>query len=164
MVITPPQHGKFADLDAPRGKLVDHLHPLYRNLLREYITDGRNYLSTDGTETYAADEYYQQVEADIQAGAKRLPLTVSGDVAWAAAQTAPTHLRLTLIDSGYINPNARTATVSFHTVQPARMTDLLDGETSFDVTDPSWVNIDVPCGLFRFIDIELKEPLERDRP
>lgn len=162
VLITPPQHGKFADNNAPRGKLVDHMHPLYRYILREYVTDGRNYLSADGTQAYAADQYYKQVEADIQAGARQLPLTVSGDVAWVCAQTAPKHLRLTLIDSGYINPQARTATVYFHTVKPVKMVDVLTGNSS-DAADRSSINVDVPCGLFRFLDIELDQVLGANR-
>jgi hypothetical protein len=71
-------------------------------------------------------------------------------------------LRLTLIDSGYIDPKDRTATVSFHTVSPIKMVDLLFGDR-FDISDPSSVDITVPCGLFRFIDIELKEPLQSGR-
>ncbi len=158
VLITPPQHGAFAAKDPPRGTLADHLHPLYKTILKEYSTDGRHYYSSDGTQAYAADDYYRTIEADIKRSARLLPLTVSGDVAWVAAQTAPTHLRLTLIDGGYINPKARTATVTFHTVDPASMVDLLD-ETRFDLTDPSSVKVHVPCGMFRFIDIELKEPL-----
>jgi hypothetical protein len=158
VLITPPQHGAFANTEAPRGELVEHLHPLYRDILEEYISDGRNYLSADGTETYAADEYYTQVESAIQAGAKKLPLTVAGGVAWVAAQTAPTHLRLTLIDSGYINPNDRAANVRFHMVNPVKMVDLLSG-AALDVSDPSLVKVEVPCGLFRFLDIELDRPL-----
>ena len=30
VLITPPQAGVFADTNAPRGKLADHLHPLYQ--------------------------------------------------------------------------------------------------------------------------------------
>jgi hypothetical protein len=158
VLITPPQHGTFAAANPPRGALADHLHPLYKTILKEYITDGRHYYSADGTQKYAANEHYRVVAADIRNSAKLLPLTVSGDVAWVAAQTAPTHLRLTLIDSGYINPHARTATVSFHTVDPVKMVDLLHG-TRFDLTDPSSVQVKIACGMFRFIDIELKEPL-----
>jgi len=162
VLITPPQNGKFADKSAPRGALTDHLHPIYKNIMKEYITDGRNYISADGRKTFAADEYYRTVEADIQNGAKELPLTVSGGVAWVTAQSSPTHLRLTLIDSGYINPQARTATVHFHTVKPVRMTDVLTGN-SIDITDPSSVNVDIPCGLFRFLDIEVDQALGADR-
>ena len=157
VLITPPQRGAFADLNPPRGAMTDHLHPMYKGIMKEYITDGRYYYSSDGKHRYAADDTYLAIEADIKRSAKRLPLTVSGEVAWVTAQTSPTHLRLTLIDSGYINPNARTATVTFHTVNPVKMVDLLDGK-EFDIAHPPSVPIDVPCGMFRFIDIELKEP------
>jgi len=137
---------------------VDHLHPRYRGILKEYLTDGRNYLSSDGRNVYQANAYYHQVEADIQAGANKLPLTVSGDVAWVAAQTGPRHLRLTLIDSGYMNPHTRTARVTFHTVEPTKLRALLTG-MPVELSDPARADIDVPCGLFRFIDIELARPL-----
>lgn len=155
VLITPPQEGVFADLDAPRGKLTDHLHPLYRHCMKEFITDGRDYLSADGKKRTPADKGYKKVEALIQAGAKQLPLNVSGDVAWVCAQTAPNHLRLTLVDSGYINPELRTATVSFHTVKPLVIRDVLSGE-KFDCKNKTHINIEVPLGLFRFIDIEFE--------
>jgi lambda-carrageenase len=159
VLITPPQQGVYADQNAPRGKLTDHLHPLYKATMKEYITDGRNYCSADGKQTHAANsDYYKTIEAEIQERAKLLPLTVSGDdVAWVCAQTAPKHLRLTLVDGGYLNPGERAAKVTFHTVKPVAITDLLDG-SSYKATGDS-VEIDVPLGLFRFIDIELKEAL-----
>ena len=155
VLIAPPQTGTFADANAPRGKLADHLHPMYRNIMKEYLTDGRNYYSPDGTQVFSANEHYKAIEADIAAGANHLPLTVGGDVAWVCAQTAPTHLRLTLVDSGYINPSAKTAVAAFHAVKPKKMTDLLSGE-SFDLSAPSSVKIGIDCGMFRFIDIELE--------
>lgn len=156
VLITPVQGGAFAAKDAPRGALEDHLHPLYKGILKEYITDGRFYYSADGSKKFRADEHAGVIEAAIKKNARLLPLTVSGGVAWVAAQTGPNHLRLTLIDGGYINPGARQATVSFHTIRPLRMKDLLSGEV-FDVSRPSDVKVNVPCGMFRFIDIELKE-------
>jgi hypothetical protein len=156
VLVTPPQHGVFADTNAVRGAMTDHLHPLYKSILQEFITDGQDYLSADGTTRYAADTYFQTLENQIQAGAEQLPLTVSGDVAWVCAQTDDTHLRLTLVDSGYLNPEARTATVTFHTVNPIKVTDLLD-HTVFPMVGDS-ASIDVPLGLFRFIDIELDAP------
>ena len=157
VMLTPPQQGVFADTDAPRGKMVDRLHPLYNGFMKEYISDGRDYISADGMERFPAKTYYKTIEAEIRAAAKQLPLTVSGDVAWVCAQTSPTHLRLTLIDSGYINPSAKTATVTFQTAKPKRMVDLLDG-TEFSIAD-SKATVEIPCGLFRFIDIELKKSL-----
>jgi lambda-carrageenase len=158
VLITPPQSGVFAAKDLPRGAMKDHLHPLYGGILKEYVTDGRHYYSGDGKREYAADEYFKTIEGDIRDRAKLLPLTVSGNVAWVAAQTSPTHLRLTLIDSGYINPNARVAKVRFHAVKPAGMRDLLSQET-FDISDPSSVRVKIPCGMFRFLDVELRKEL-----
>jgi hypothetical protein len=158
VLITPPQIGVFADTDAPRGKLADHLHPLYRNILKEYITDGCNYLSTDGKDTFAADVYYQTVEADIKAASARIPLTVTGNVAWVAAESAPKHIRLTLVDSGYINPGDKTAVITFHTVTPVAMTDILTSER-FTVDSGKVARVRVPCGLFRFIDVQFQEDL-----
>ncbi|WP_083634629.1 T9SS type A sorting domain-containing protein [Saccharicrinis aurantiacus] len=158
VLITPPQEGKYADKTAPRGSLTDHLHPLYKNITKEYITDGHNYYSSDGNTTYTAKEYYQTIKNDIEERAKKLPLTVSGEVAWVVSQTSPTHLRLTIIDGGYINPSDKTATVTFHTVNPIKMTDILDG-TSYSVSNSSSIDVDIKCGLFRFIDIELDSPL-----
>jgi len=159
VLITPPQQGAFAAKNAVRKALRDYLHPIYKSILKEHITDGRSYYSADGKRRYAADEYCKTIESDIKERAKLLPLTVSGDVGWVVAQTAPRHLRLTLVDGGYINPAARTATVRFHTVKPKGMRDVLSGET-LDISGQSSVKLPVPCGLFRFIDIELSKPLE----
>ncbi|WP_139957420.1 PQQ-binding-like beta-propeller repeat protein [Flavicella sediminum] len=157
VLITPPQKGIHADETAFRGKMETKLHPLYKNILKEYYTDGRHYYSENGTQ-YSADTYYKTIQNDLVESAKKIPLTVEGDVAWVVAQTAPKHLRLTLIDGGYINPKERKAMVKFHTVTPVKMTDLLDGK-SFSRNGAKEVEIDVPCGMFRFIDIELAEEL-----
>ena len=66
-------------------------------------------------------------------------------------------LKLRLVDSGYINPSDKTAAVSFHTVRPQDLVDLLSGE-SRKIEDRSSIAIEVPCGAFRFIDIELAKP------
>ena len=158
VLITPAQKGVFAEQNLKRGLLEDNLHPLYKNILKEYITDGRNYISSDGKETYSAKDYYKTVEAEIKNSAKLLPLTVEGDVAWVVAQTSPTTLRLTIIDNGYLNPDNRKATITFNTVTPVKMKDILDG-TEFNVSNPESVKVDVPCGMFRFMDIELSKKL-----
>ncbi len=158
VLMTPVQNGAFAAENPTRGQLTDHLHPIYKDIMTEYITDGRNYYSTDGTETYPAEEYYTTIESDIKTNKTKLPLTVEGEVGWVVAQVSPTHLRLTIIDNGYLNPDDREAKITFHTVKPKNMKDIIDN-TSFDISNPNNVLVDVPCGLFRFIDIELTEEL-----
>ncbi|RKR12143.1 hypothetical protein CLV91_2266 [Maribacter vaceletii] len=153
VLLTPPQNGIYADKKAKRGTLTSHLHPMYKNIMKEYYTDGRNYYSADGTQTYKANEYYKVIAKDIKDNAKKLPLTVSGDVAWVVAQSSPKHLRLTLIDGGYLNPDDREVTIQFNTVVPIKVTDLLSGE-EFTPNANGELQIKVSCGLFRFIDIE----------
>ena len=159
VLLTPPQNGVNADNDAPRGKLTDHLNPIYKNSMKEFYTDGRDYFSADGKQKYAAEEYYKTVQKELEKSSKLIPVTVSGDdVAWVVAQTSPTHLRLTIIDGGYINPNDRTATVTFNTVTPVKMQDILNKE-EFD-TSANTATVNIPCGMFRFIDIGLSEELK----
>ncbi|WP_075601941.1 PQQ-binding-like beta-propeller repeat protein [Saccharicrinis aurantiacus] len=158
VLITPVQNGPLADADAPRGKMADNLHPIYKDIMNEYITNGIDYLSETGSTLSSADTYYEVVKSEIEKGAEKLPLTISGDnVAWVVAQVGPKQLRLTLVDAGYINPNDRKIKVNFHTVTPVAMTDILNNET-FSASSGS-VEVEVPCGWFRFIDIELDTEL-----
>ena len=158
VIITPVQNGGLAKQNEPRGKLVDKLHPIYKDILKEFITDGRNYISADGKQTFPAETYYKTIKEDIEKSAKLLPLTVSGDIGWVAAQTDQKHLRLTLVDGGFINPSDKEIIVIFHTAKPVKMTDLLNGET-FNLKNTKAVKVKIPCGSYRFIDIELNEKL-----
>ncbi|WP_066627006.1 PQQ-binding-like beta-propeller repeat protein [Labilibacter marinus] len=158
VLLTAPQNGVFADEKAVRGALADHLHPLYKNISKEYLTDGRYYYSSDGKQKYAADEYYKTIQKEIESSAKQIPITVKGNVAWVAAESSPNHIRLTLIDGGYINPDDRDVFVSFHTIKPVVVKDILSGEP-FEVSNARELKISIPCGSFRFIDVEIAEPL-----
>ncbi|WP_282135251.1 hypothetical protein [Seonamhaeicola maritimus] len=158
VLITPPQNGVFAKKNVRRGKLVDNLHPLYKNSMKEYITDGRNYYSSDGTQTFKANEYYKVIESDLKENSKKLPVTVSGNVAWVVAQTSPNNLRLTLIENGYINPTNATAIIKLNTIKPLKVTDILS-EEEFRSDSNSEIKIGIPVGGFRFIDIELSQKM-----
>ncbi|MDO6760960.1 PQQ-binding-like beta-propeller repeat protein [Tamlana sp. 2_MG-2023] len=158
VLITPPQKGIFTDKNAVRKPLVDNIHPWYKNIMKEYHTDGKNYMSADGKETYKASEYYKVIEEDIKKSAALLPITVSGNVGWVVAQTSPTHLRLTVVENGYINPKEATAIVKVNNIKPLKISDLLNNE-EFKVDEDSSFDIQIPLGGFRFIDIELKEKL-----
>lgn len=161
VLITPPQAGASADTDAVRGAMVDKLHPLYKDIMTEFYTDGHHYYSADGTEVYAADEYYTVVEEAIKAGVKHLPLNVEGEVAWVCAQSGENHLRLTMVDGGYINPSDKQAEVIFQTADVKSVKDILSGE-EFDLGAGSSVTIDVPCGGYRFLDVELNVQVDVD--
>ncbi|MBH0044469.1 PQQ-binding-like beta-propeller repeat protein [Pseudoalteromonas sp. SWXJZ10B] len=157
VLITPPQKGVFADDKAARGALVDHLHPIYKNIMQEYLTDGREYVSADGKQRFPAKEFYKTVEKSIKDKSKLLPITVKGNVAWVVAQTSPTNLRLTLVDGGYINPQTALAEVTFNTISPKKIKDILSGD-EFKITNGK-INVQLPTGGFRFLDITLEKRL-----
>ncbi|WP_152286251.1 PQQ-binding-like beta-propeller repeat protein [Flavicella marina] len=160
VLITPVQNGVYKQENTERNSLVDNLHPIYKNILTEYITNGKDYLSADGTKIMSASEYYHTIDEDIKKRASLLPITVTGEVAWVVAQTSGKHLRLTLIDNGYLNPKERVAKVQFHTIKPIQIKDILSEEKfKFNAKEESSIEITIPAGMFRFIDVELEEVL-----
>ncbi|MDW5288096.1 hypothetical protein [Formosa sp. PL04] len=158
VLITPPQHGVNVDKNAVRKPLVDNIHPWYKNIMKEYYSDGKNYMSADGKITYAPDEYYKVIAKDIEESASLIPITVSGNVGWVVAQTGPKHLRLTLVENGYINPKEAIALVKINNIKIKKIEDILNNEV-FNVSNDATVEIEIPLGGFRFIDIELEEAL-----
>ncbi|MFC3120791.1 hypothetical protein [Agaribacter flavus] len=152
VLITPPQTGAFAQKSTFRLELTDLMHPMYQKGLKEYYTDGRHYYSADGTQTFAATTYANTIKDEIENAASLLPINVSGNVAWVAAQSGPQNIRLTLIDSGFINPSDKQAIVHFNTISPAEVSDLLSKET-YSVNQAMPLTIDIKAGMFRFLDI-----------
>lgn len=158
VLITPVQNGALAKNNVARGKLTDHLHPFYRNIMKEFITDGRNYISSDGSQSFSAETYYETIKSEIENSASLLPITVTGDVGWVVAQTDSMHLRLTIIDGGYINPSRKSVKVHFNSIEPLNMKDLLTGE-NIELENQNSVDLEIPCGMFRFLDVELSSTL-----
>ena len=115
-------------------------------------------MSADGKETYTPSEYYKVIEADIEKSASLLPITVSGNVGWVIAQVGPRNLRLTIVENGYINPNKAKAKVKINNLKISKIQDILNKE-EFKVNTNSEVEIEIPLGGFRFIDIELENEL-----
>lgn len=159
VLITPVQQGVFKDRGTVRGALTDHMHPIYQGNMKEFITDGKNYITPNGQTVVAANRNrVDQIKNQLRLKSGLLPMTVSGGTAWVVAQSAPKHLRLTLVDSGYLNPEDRIAQVKFNSVTPVAITDLLSGE-SFVVNSDNITEIPVSAGSFRFIDVEISEAI-----
>lgn len=156
VLITPPQKGVFVQKEAVRGKLENHLHPFYKGKLKEFYTDGRFYYSADGKAKYNADDYYKVIAGEIKKASQQLPVLVTGDVAWVVAQTSPKHLRLTLIDKGYLNPKNNVAKIKFNNIKVKHVTNLLTKKV-VKLNTSTTCEINVPAGMFKFIDIELED-------
>ena len=159
VLITPVQQGKFKDEGTVRGALADNMHPIYKNIMKEYITDGKSYFDPNGENVMAADSIrYKQIRDKIEEKSNLLPMTVSGETAWVVAQSDKKHLRLTLVDSGYLNPGDKIAKVKFNSVTPETIVDILSGEI-FSPDSNGVVEIPVLAGAFRFIDVKITEDI-----
>ena len=155
VLMTPPY-----DSSAARKALTDHLHPMYSSIMKTYYTDGRSYFSdANKSQKYSAKTYYSTIKSEIAKASQKLPITVDGEVAWVSAQSSPNHIRLTIIDGGYLNPSDKEVTINFNTINPIKITNLASGE---DLTSKGAksIKVTVPCGLFLFLDITLDKVLE----
>jgi len=120
----------------------------YRQVLR---TDGR-YWYDDQDQPHAADAWEPMVRETLEAAAERLPVRVLGDVSWSAVRIDPTHVRVILIDPGYLDPADREATIVMQHLQTVQCTDILSGETLPVIDNRTAVR--VPMGILRIIDVE----------
>lgn len=125
--------------------------PCFRRMLK---TDGRYWYDENGRKHLASD-YKQVVLDELEMAAKKLPLRVTGDVAWVAVRISPKYIRLVLIDPGYLDPDDRHAEVLFQNLNVKAARDILSGVSI--PTDGNKMNIDVPMGILRIIDLELKK-------
>jgi lambda-carrageenase len=116
-------------------------------------TDGRYYYDDDGQRREAA-EYKPVVENALREAAAQLPLRVKGNVHWSAARLDETHVRITLIDPGYLDPAQRDCEIVLQHLDGVTGQDILSGENLEIVSNR--IHLTVPAGIFRIIDIEHK--------
>ena len=74
------------------------------------VTDGEFFYDEQG-QAVSAREYKATALAALHESAARLPIRVEGEVAWVVSRIDATHLRVTLIDSGYLSPADRDAKI-----------------------------------------------------
>lgn len=124
-----------------------------REMLEEkgipYSASTARYGIIDGEEI-EAPKFAPQLHDVAKAGQAQLPVVVSGS-AWSAVRLDENHVRLILIDPGYVDPQERTATVSFQGDMPSMAKDILSGE---DIAiEGASATVTVPAGSVRFIDL-----------
>ena len=114
------------------------------------VTDGEFFYDEQGNAVSAIDYKARAVEA-LHASADRLPVRVLGEVAWTVVRLDPTHVRVTLIDPGYISPADREAKIVLQDLQGTNCRDILSGE-SLPLVQNSTV-LTVPAGTLRMVDM-----------
>lgn len=122
----------------------------YPGINKVIVTDGEVWYDSEGN-SHSAKEYAPVVEQMLIEAGEKMFLQVRGDVAWSVTRIDNKHVRLVLIDPGYLNPDDRQVTVNVNP-EAVSATDILRGEpvriknNSFSLT--------VPMGILRVIDIE----------
>ncbi|MBK1875784.1 hypothetical protein [Pelagicoccus mobilis] len=97
-----------------------------------------------------ASEFGSELNKVVGVGAKTMPVRVSG-ASWCAIRLDDSHVRLILVDPGYIDPQEREVTVKFQSKQPKSAKDILSGERL--KTKKSELKLTVPAGSLRFVDL-----------
>lgn len=116
------------------------------------VTDGVHFLDAEG-KRHTASEYKAKVQEALKAAAAKLPVLVSGKATWSAVRLDERHLRITLVDPGFLDPAARSVEILFQHVAPTTCVDILSGE--FLKHEADKLKVTIPAGLFRIIDLEL---------
>lgn len=115
------------------------------------MTDGEWYYTADGVRQ--DPRTYAPVVLDaLQRAALELPLRVQGPVHWTASRLDPTHVRVMVMDPGYVDPAPRTARVSWTGLEVTRCRDVLSREEL--APRGGGVDLAIPAGVFRILDIE----------
>jgi hypothetical protein len=114
------------------------------------ITDGELFYDEDGKPVSASD-YKPVAEEKLRDSAARLPIVVREDVAWTVVRLDPKHVRVTLIDSGYTDPDDRHAEIVLQHLNAKECRDVLANERL--PVDHRSVKLTVPAGILRIVDI-----------
>lgn len=102
-----------------------------------------------GLKKVPAAAYQAQFKQIVETGKNSLPILVEG-ASWSAIKIGDNHVRLILIDPGYINPAKREVTIRFNGQQPISATDIL---TQQQLMFGQSMQVTVPAGSVRFIDL-----------
>lgn len=140
---------------APHGMVAivpDEMDIRTRGRFRTKIsTDGESFYDEHGLRR-PPGEYQSEVQKALHTAGSRLPLVVRGRVHWSAARLDPTHVRVTLVDPGYLDPDDRDAKIVFQHLDPVTCTDILSG-VNLPIARRT-VEVRVPAGTWRIMDIE----------
>lgn len=120
------------------------------------VTDGKYWYDPQG-KPHTAKEYKSVVIDALEEAASSLPLRVYGEAGWVAIRIDSTHIRLVVMDPGYLDPDDREAEVVFQHIDAVEVRDILSGEI-ISVKDGKF-NLNIPLGILRVLDITHTDPV-----
>lgn len=98
----------------------------------------------------SAKEYANEFKSIVAKGKSQLPIVVNG-ASWSAVRIDENHVRVILVDPGYIEPKDREVTISFNGKTPKSAMDILAKE-DVKVTK-NGIQTKVLAGSLKFIDL-----------
>ncbi|MCP4313565.1 MAG: hypothetical protein GY790_20115 [Bacteroidetes bacterium] len=113
-------------------------------------TDGEVFFETGG-KTYGPAEYRPVVEAKLREASARLPVLVQGTAHWSAAWIDENHLRVTLVDPGYLDPDDRDVSIELQQEGWTRCHDIL-GNVELNI-EKNVIPLRIPMGSVRIVDL-----------
>jgi hypothetical protein len=113
-------------------------------------TDGK-YFYDDQGKRHTAQDFKPVMQQLLQEAGNRLPLRVDGDVAWSAVRLDGTHIRVMVIDPGYVDPGDREAMIRPQHFEVVKVVDILQ-KKELPITEGG-IPVHVPMGILRIIDI-----------
>lgn len=119
-------------------------------LKEKIMTDGEQFYDAQGA-AHSPMEYKQVVEQELQKASLELPVRVEGPAHWSAAWLDKNHLRITLIDPGYLDPADRAIRVVLQQQGWTSCRDILRNQPV--AIHNSSIEVTIPMGTLRIIDL-----------
>ncbi len=118
---------------------------------RKISIDGRFYYDAEG-KPVSPDFFIGKHTAQLlEKSAARLVVRIEGEAHWSAARIDPAHIRVTLIDPGYLDPAERKAVIVLQKVKGVQCTDILSGR-NLPMTKQR-IKVTIPAGTLRIVDV-----------
>jgi len=140
--------------ESPNGLVPivpDDTNILMTRFRRKISTDGQFYFDDDGNQV-SADKYKDVVENLLHDSADRLPVRVTGPAHWSVVRIDPNHVRVTLVDPGYLDPSDRDVEIILQHMDGVGCRDILSRETV--PIRGNRIAVRIPMGTLRVLDIE----------
>jgi|GEM_PF-2462443 len=126
------------------------IHGLEARYACKISTDGQFFYDKQGKK-YGPAEYRPVLKAAVREASARLPVLVRGPANWSTIRIDEKHIRVTLVDPGFVDPADRDVEIVLQQEGWTRCRDILDNE-DLPVRDRI-VPLRIPMGSVRIVDL-----------
>ncbi|NIJ44852.1 hypothetical protein FHR24_001291 [Wenyingzhuangia heitensis] len=127
---------------------IEYAKELEKNNIPYSVSNGSKGFSNG--KLISAKEYATEFKEIVAKGKLALPVEVKG-ASWSAIRIDKNHIRVILVDPGYIEPKDRNVTITFNGKKPTSAIDILSKE-KIDIKGNT-INTKVLAGSLKFIDL-----------